>query len=256
MGEKRLKIHLVDEGASEKVSIHEHQLIYLSDVAEVRVGLSAFIIDKHLPRDKRPLARYSFSVISHKLVMNLQLVPNNSTLDERGFGRDWVASTLVLLAESNTSQEDANLRGRWLGGTVFRPVRDLLRKSVFDDSERCMALLIRGFWVIEIFHSYSIRKTLFMSWKKKRLIIGKKPLMDIDVDGNKGMQIADIAEIRRCAHEGEHSLLHSHHNKRTLILIGGECQLILLFETKALRDKICRLFQCLIMVYKPHYSHF
>jgi len=130
---------------------------------------------------------------------------------------------------------------------------DMMRKSILDDAERIAALLIRGFWVIECVGGAEIHKTLFMSWRKKRIMIGKKPIMEVPVDGNKGFQIDDISEVRRGR---TNPVLDAHFHFRipeqTMTIITGECSISLLFESEPMRNKLCRMFQCFLMVYKPH----
>ena len=161
----------------------------------MRTGVIGLAISSELSLDNRPVTRESFTIVCSNSAMYIQLDTFNPELAK--CSREWVVSTLSMLAESAVSPAEAHSRGRWHGAKIFRPVKDLMRKSIIDDAERMASLLIRGVWVTECIVGTELYKTLYMSWKNKRVILGKKPIIDIHVEGNIGIYIDDIAEIRR-----------------------------------------------------------
>lgn len=163
----------------------------ICDIAEVRAG-SANFPDGNIKKVV-PQADDCICIIGSGRTIYVQLT------DKLNYGktRDWILRVLPCLAESTLSPADATTRGRFKGFRLFRPIQDLMRASVKDDAELLSALLLKGVVVTEVFLGTEIVKTMYLSWKKRRIYIGRKPVLDIDFFGNKGFQVDDIAEIRR-----------------------------------------------------------
>jgi len=161
----------------------------ICDIGEVRAGCANF------PRSLNisPIPELSFSIIASKATLYCQL----NDFFVYGRTRDWIVRVFPALIETCLSQKECSSRGRFKGFRIFRPIKDLMRLSIKDDAELLSALLLKGLVITEVFQGVSITKTIYLSWKNRRINIGRKPVLDVDFMGNKGFQVDDISEIRR-----------------------------------------------------------
>lgn len=166
----------------------------ICDIAEIRAGCDYFPKqDDGKASAIKPIPALSFSIIASKAAIYCQMI------DPIVYGktRDWIVRKFPCLVEKYLSQTDCSTRGRFKGFRICRPIKDLMRFSVKDDAELLAALLLKGLVIKEVFCGVEILKTIYLSWKHRRINLGRKPVFDVEFFGNKGMQIDDISEIRR-----------------------------------------------------------
>jgi hypothetical protein len=191
--------------------------ITISDVAEVRHGSANF------PKAKSPVTNpdLCFSIIGTEKTLYVQLIdPSSTNIDKNVKPKftsknakptstdkikpivinkniKWILRTMNCFVESNLSQAEVSLRGRYKGFRIFRPISDLIRSSVKDEAQHLSGLLVKGLLVCEVQSGLETNKTMYLSWKKRRIYLGRKPILDVELKENKGFQVEDIAEIRR-----------------------------------------------------------
>ena len=114
-----------------------------------------------------------------------------------GHSRNWLAGMLLLFVDSLLSYREARNRGRIRGGRLVAKKSDAPPRTI-EDARKLGSLLEKSIGVEEYFEGAVYPKSMWISWPRRRIYIGKQ---DAVIDANwatqtRGIDIDDIAEIR------------------------------------------------------------
>ena len=110
--------------------------------------------------------------------------------------RNWLAGMLLILVDQVISTKEAAKRGRLRFRRVMS-VKQTIPAGMEADAKKLGDMMSRSFGVEEFYEGNLTSKSLWISWPRRRIYIGKQ---DAEVDSTwaaatRGIDIDDIAEV-------------------------------------------------------------
>ena len=211
--------------------------IYISDIADVRCGISSYNFKRNPVAKKYP--EDCISIIGSKRTFDLIISPSK--------GREWrlwFVKCMYYLIDSSLSPEELHGRNR-VPYAKLRPNPIYIPPGFKQDGLRLAALLETSFGIDEVMNgSHSVTKSLWVQWDQRRLYVGTRTTAG--AKDAKGLDIDDICEIRHGFTTGVLDDKTTFLNDRTFTIIGSEGILTLCVQNKAMRNKVCRNFRAFL----------
>ena len=211
--------------------------IYISDIADVRLGISSYNFKRN-PIEKK-YQEDCISIIGSKRTFDIIISPSK--------GREWrlwFVKCMYYLIDTALTSEELHARNR-MPYAKLRPNAITIPPNFKQDGLRMAALLEASFGIDEVINgSHSVTKSLWVQWDQRRLFLGTRTTLG--AKDSKGIDIDDICEIRHGFTSGVLDDKTTFLNDRTLTIIGSEGQLVLCVQNKMMRNKICRNFRAFL----------
>jgi hypothetical protein len=209
----------------------DHKIILLGDIADVRPGMSSHGFKTANSSAAKVLSQKCVSIIGSKGTLDV-------VLNHEGFSRSWFVYSFLVLVDSCLSSEDMKNRGRLPAAKLrFNPV--YIPPGLRYDASRVAALLEASFGVEEYLGAGKCHlKSLWINRETRRMYLATMTAKG--AENARGIDIDDIAEIRRGLISGAVDASDALYSSRVLCIIGSETSFAIALSTASLRDKLAR----------------